>query len=156
MALLMMFLANRIYGMPWPQRPLELFTFTGLGLLAFCSMGNIVAAVVNSMQEAQILSQLLYMPMLLLGGATIPISIMPTWLQVATQFLPSTHYTTGLQSIFRGRETLMDNMSAVGALALTVVVGTLLAMKLFRWEKEEKMKPAAKLWMVAILAPFLL
>src|SRR5262249_26516326 len=31
MAFLMMFLAHRIYGMPWPDQPLSLAFFTGLG-----------------------------------------------------------------------------------------------------------------------------
>jgi hypothetical protein len=29
-------------------------------------------------------------------------------------------------------------------------------MKLFRWEKEEKIKGSAKLWVAAVLAPFLI
>jgi hypothetical protein len=31
----------------------------------------------------------------------------------------------------------------------------LLAAKLFRWEKEEKLRPAAKFWLLAVLGPFL-
>jgi imidazolonepropionase-like amidohydrolase len=156
MAALMIILANRVYGMPMPDRLGSLFVFVSLGLLAFCSIGNIVAAVVNSMQEATILGQLFYMPLLLLGGATIPVTLMPNWLQVLTQYLPSTHYNTGLQAIFRGHETIFDNLAPVGALAATVAIGTLLAIKLFRWEKEEKMRPSAKLWLAAVFGPFLL
>src|SRR5262245_33176398 len=153
---LLLVLANRFYGMAMPEQLGSLFLFVSIGLLAFCSIGNIIGAVVNSMQEAQIVAQLFYMPMLLLGGATIPVAFMPNWLQILTQFLPSTHYNTGLQAIFRGRETILDNLAAVGALAATVAVGTLLGIKLFRWEKEEKMRSSAKLWLAAVLAPFLL
>src|SRR5262249_52890350 len=49
-----------------------------------------------------------------------------------------------------------DNLSSTAALVTTIVVGTFLAIKLFRWEKEEKMRPSAKLWLVAVLGPFLL
>jgi imidazolonepropionase-like amidohydrolase/ABC-type multidrug transport system permease subunit len=156
MAALLIILANRVYGMPMPDRLGSLFVFVSLGLLAFCSIGNIVAAVVNSMQEATILGQLFYMPLLMLGGATIPVTLMPNWLQVLTQYLPSTHYNMGLQAIFRGHETIFDNLAPTGALAATVAVGTLLAIKLFRWEKEEKMRPSAKLWLAAVFGPFLL
>ena len=31
----------------------------------------------------------------------------------------------------------------------------MLAAKLFRWEKEEKLRPAAKLWLLAVLGPFI-
>ena len=108
------------------------------------------------MQEGQIIIQLLYFPMLFLGGATFPIGIMPNWLQIVAQFIPSTYLSTGLQGILRGHETIADNLPAAGVLILTAVVGTFLGVKLFRWEKEEKMRASAKLWLVAVLAPFLL
>lgn len=155
MALLTVYLANRVYGMPLPSQPVSLLIFVSLGLLAFCSIGNIIAAVVNSMQEAQIITQIFYLPMLMLGGAAIPLSVMPEWLQIAAQFLPSTYYNTGVQALLGTRETLLDNLAPAAALALTVAVGMLLAMKLFRWEKEEKLPSSAKLWLAAVLGPFL-
>src|SRR6185295_13583681 len=75
-------------------------------------------------------------------------------LQTVAQFIPMTYFTTGLQPILRGKETLYDNLTSAGALALTDAVGTLLAVKLFRWEKEEKLRPAAKFWLLAVLGPF--
>jgi imidazolonepropionase-like amidohydrolase/ABC-type multidrug transport system permease subunit len=151
---LVLILANRVYHMPMPPQMLSLVLFISLGLVAFRAMGGLVAAVVNSMQEMQILIQLLYLPMLMLSGATIPISIMPAWLQNVAQFVPTTYFASGLQPILHGAESIADNLPAAGVLLLTTVVATFLSMKLFRWEKEEKLKPSAKLWLVAVLAPF--
>ena len=44
---------------------------------------------------------------------------------------------------------------AAGALAITLAVGFTLSMKLFRWEKEEKIRASAKLWVLAVLLPFI-
>jgi ABC-2 type transporter/Amidohydrolase family len=150
----MIFLAHRFLGAPWPTQPVSLLIFVSLGLLAFASLGGIIAALVNSMQEGMLLTQLFYFPLLFLGGITFPITGFPLWLQTVAQFIPSTYFSTGLQPILRGKETLFDNLPSVGALTLTALVGTLLAAKLFRWEKEEKLRPAAKLWLVAVLGPF--
>ncbi|MCU1338192.1 MAG: type transporter [Bryobacterales bacterium] len=147
-------LAHGLFGAAWPPQPISLLIFVGLGLLAFGSIGGIIAALVNSMQEGILLTQLFYFPMLFLSGTTIPITVMPAWLQTVAQFIPMTYFTTGLQPILRGKETLFDNLPSVGALALTAAVGTFLAAKLFRWEKEEKLRPAAKLWLLAVLGPF--
>jgi imidazolonepropionase-like amidohydrolase/ABC-type multidrug transport system permease subunit len=155
MAFLMLALANRLYHVPFPTQPVSLFLFIALGIVTFCTIGNMIASVVNTMQEAQVVIQLVYFPSLMLSGATFPIFMLPNWVQIASQFLPATHFYTGAQSILRGRETLVDNFSAVGALALTSVIGTFLAFKLFRWEKEEKVKPSAKAWLAACLAPFI-
>jgi ABC-type multidrug transport system permease subunit len=140
MAALILFLSNRVYGMAWPAYWPSLFVFIALGVVTFCTIGNIVAAVVNSMQEAALLTNILYMPMLMLSGAAIPLTILPEWVQIIAQFLPSNYFIIGLQSILAGRSTLAGNAGAVGGLLLTSAVGTLLAVKLFRWEKEEKMR----------------
>ena len=153
--LFMIALAHRFLGAPWPTQPVSLLIFVALGLLAFASIGGIIAALVNSMQEGMLLTQLFYFPLLFLGGITFPIAAFPLWLQTVAQFIPSTYFSNGLQPILRGKETLFDNLPSAGALALTALLGTLLAAKLFRWEKEEKLRPAAKLWLLAVLGPFL-
>ena len=152
---LVLVLAHFIYGMPPLEHPWSLMTFVLIGVMAFRAMGSIIGALANSMQESQIIIQLLYFPMLFLGGATFPIAIMPNWLQVVAQFIPSTYLSTGITAILQGHETIWNNLPAVGALLLTAAVGTLLALKLFRWEKEEKMRTSAKFWLIAVLAPFI-
>jgi len=150
----MVALAHGFMGAPWPTQPVSLAVFVSLGLLAFASLGGIIAALVNSMQEGMLLTQLFYFPLLFLGGITFPITAFPVWLQTVAQFIPSTYFSSGLQPILRGRETILDNLPAAGALALTALLGTLLAAKLFRWEKEEKLRPTAKFWLLAVLGPF--
>ncbi len=150
-------IAQLMWHMPAPASPISLYIFLGVGVIAFRAMGGIIASVANSMQEGQVLVQLLYTPMLLLGGATIPLSIMPTWLQILSQFLPSAHFSSGLAGILLRNETIMDNLPATGALLLTAVVATFIGAKLFRWDKDEKLRPSSQmLWaLLAVLALFL-
>jgi enamidase len=100
--------------------------------------------------------QIIYMAMLFLSGASFPTTMFPNWLLTATQFIPATWLMTGMQGIMLRNETLFANWQAVGALLLTTATGLFLSVKLFRWEKEEKMRPAAKLWVLAVLLPFVL
>jgi ABC-type multidrug transport system permease subunit len=155
-ALFLICLGHFAYQMPWPERPLPLFVFLSVAVLAFRAIGLIIASVVNSMQESQILIQLFYLPMLFLSGATFPVSAMPQWLQIVAQFIPSAHLFAGLQGILLRKEGLDSQWKSLAALLLTLVVGMFLSVKLFRWEKEEKVKSSAKLWVLAALAPFLL
>jgi imidazolonepropionase-like amidohydrolase/ABC-type multidrug transport system permease subunit len=149
-------IASVFYGMPWPEHWIALILLLSLGLAAFRSIGLIIGAVVNSMQESQIIIQILYLPMLFLSGATFPINVMPSWLQVVAQFLPASYLYTGLQGILVQNDTLMQNRAAIVAMLVTMVVSTFLGVKLFRWEKDEKMPGSAKLWVLAVLLPFLL
>ena len=94
------------------------------------------------------------MPMLFLSGATVPSAMLPKWAQTLAQFMPASYLVSGFQGIFFRNQNLWDNAPAVAALVLTTVLGLFLAMQLFRWEKEEKIRPRNKLWVVAVVAPF--
>jgi len=155
-AVMMLLLSHFIYGMAFPDRWLSLLIFVAIGAVAFRSIGLMIASVVNSMQESQIVIQLIYFPMLFLSGTTIPISIMPNWVQIIAHFIPATYLMTGMQGILGHKESLAQNAEPAGALLLTTVLATFLGVKLFRWEKEEKIGGAAKLWLLAVLAPFFL
>jgi imidazolonepropionase-like amidohydrolase/ABC-type multidrug transport system permease subunit len=154
--LVFMAIAHYRYGFRVPSHPLSLLLFLTLGVVAFRGFGLIIASVVNSMAESQIIIQLLYLPMLLLSGATIPLILFPVWLQVLSQFIPSTHLYLGMQGILMRDESLWQNLAPALALMITAVVAFFISMKLFRWEKGEKIKPANKLWLLAVLAPFFL
>ncbi|MBZ5623093.1 MAG: amidohydrolase family protein [Acidobacteriia bacterium] len=148
-------LAHFQYAMPLPHNWISLFVMVTLGVCALRAVGLILAAVTNTMQEAMIAIQLAYMTQLFLSGATIPSAILPKWAQTVAEFMPASYLVTGFQGIFFRNQTLMDNLPAVAALLISTVLGTFLAMQLFRWEKEEKIPPRNKLWVLAVIGPFL-
>jgi imidazolonepropionase-like amidohydrolase/ABC-type multidrug transport system permease subunit len=147
-------LARALYGMALPDRPLSLLLFLALGTLAFRGIGLIIAAVSNSTAESNVLVQILYMPMLMLSGAMFPASMLPRWTQVAAQFLPASYLVSGVQGIVTQHEPLTAHWKAGAALVITLAVAVFVATRLFRWEKDEKLKSSAKLWVAAVLAPF--
>ena len=108
----------------------------------------------NSVQESTIAIQLFYMPMLFLSGTTIPLTMLPTWAQIIGQFLPASYLITGFQGVFLQKETLAQNWSAVLAMLVTIVLATFIAVQIFRWEKGESIRPRARLWVLAVLSPF--
>jgi imidazolonepropionase-like amidohydrolase/ABC-type transport system involved in cytochrome c biogenesis permease component len=149
-------LAHLVWGMPLPARPLSLLALLSVGVFAFRAIGLIVAAVANSVAESNILIQILYMPMMFLSGATIPIAILPAWAQSFATFMPPFYLVAGVQGILQREESLLANRAALAALIVTLGVATFVAKQLFRWEKEQVIKPAAKAWVAAALVPFLL
>ncbi len=153
--LLLLGLAHFMYGMPWPSTFVSLLVFISLGIAAFRAIGLILASIANSMQESQILIQLTYLPLLFLSGATFPTTMFPTWLLIITQFIPTKYLVDGVQGMLLSGKTLADNGESVGALLLTTAVGLFIALKLFRWEKDEKVRTSSKFWILAAMVPFL-
>jgi ABC-2 type transport system permease protein len=127
-----------------------------LGMTAFPALGLIVASITNTMQETQLINQLLWWAFLLLSGATIPLPILPGWLQNVALFVPATYLVAGLQTVMTGR----GGIAAIGlellALAVSTGVAFVISQQLFRWEPEARVPRRAKLWAACALIPFLL
>jgi len=153
---LLLLMAHYLYHMRWPNHFLELLLFVSLGLIAFRSLGLVIASVANTMQEGTILVQLFYFPMLLLSGATIPEEGFHVVMKTIHNFVPATYLVKGMNAMMLQGQSLANKNNLLAALALVVTtfVGGFVAMKLFRWEKEEKIRSSAKWWVLVVLLPF--
>jgi ABC-type multidrug transport system permease subunit len=125
-----------------------------IGSSTFSAIGLIVASVTNTMQETQIINQLVWMVFLFLSGATIPLTVFPEWIQRLTMFSPATYLATGFQSATTNRVTLPELATVVTALAIGLIVSFEISRRIFRWEPEEKFPPRAKVWVLAAMIPF--
>jgi ABC-type multidrug transport system permease subunit len=153
-AILTIVLGRWVYHMPSPPNLLSLLAFLIVGNLAFRSIGLIIASVADSMAEAQILVQILYVPMMFMSGTTFPITNLPRWIQTLATFLPATYLKAGLQGLLQNGETLSANTKSVAALLITLAVGFVVSFNVFRWSKEDRMSPRSKAWVAVVLAPF--
>ncbi len=140
---------------PFPPRLLEVVIFSAVGLVAFRGMGVLIACVVRSSQEGAAVINVIYLPMLMLSGAMLPLQFLPPWLQTATAFLPSFYLFSGMQSMLLNDQGLWHNALEIVALLVTAATTTFLALKLFRWDKDDTIPGRAKWWIVAGLTPFL-
>ena len=131
------------------------FLLVTFGSAAFSSFGLIVASVTNTMQETQVINQLIWTAFLFLSGATIPLAIFPGWIQRVSLFLPATYLATGLEAATTNLSTAGEILTDVVALTIGVLVAFEISRQLFRWEPEAKVSPRAKLWVLAAMVPFL-
>lgn len=154
--LLMHVVSMLLYGVPAIDRLLPVFVLVVIGNLALRSIGVIIGAVANSVSEATTITQFLYLPMLLLSGATIPIAQLPEWAQRLASLLPATYLVDAVRGILVRGEGLAQNWFCIVAMGATTVVSMVLARYLFRWNREDKIKPAGKLALASVLLPFLL
>lgn len=140
----------RSWGNLW-----EIFVLVTLGSAAFAAFGLIVASVTNTMQETQMINNLLWSGFLFLSGATIPMAIFPGWVQRIALFIPATYLACGLESAANNRASLGEITTELAALILGLAVAFEISRRIFRWEPEAKLPKTAKLWVIAALVPFL-
>jgi len=137
---------------------LSAFLLIAIGTMSFASMGLVVASVTNTMQETQVINQLIWFPLIFLSGATIPLANLPLVVRRVGLFLPATYLVTGLQSaIFAAvAPWSVDVLLALCSLAVWAALTFFLSAQLFRWEPESKIPRQAKLLAAATAIPFLL
>ena len=103
-----------------------------LTMLSMFSIGLMVASLCRTTKSMNVATSLLYFPMLLFSGATIPAEVFPGALQTVAGWMPLGVGIRLLKSVSMG---CYDNiiMPVVTLAAITVICGTV-AVKTFRWE----------------------
>src|SRR5580658_2194564 len=130
-----------------------IFLLVTVGSAAFSAFGLIVASVTNTMQETQVINQIIWTAFLFLSGATVPLAKFPHWIQGASLFMPATYLATGLEFAATNLATAGEIITDVVALAVGLIVAFEISRQLFRWEPEAKVPGRAKLWVLAAMIP---
>jgi ABC-type multidrug transport system permease subunit len=132
------------------------FLLVTVGTVSFASLGLVVASITNTMQETQVINQLLWLPLIFLSGATFPLAFLPKVVQGFSLFLPATYLVEGLRHSISDSGRLWEAVVPLGALAFWSILTFFLSVQLFRWEPESKVPRRAKLLVAATAIPFLL
>ena len=135
---------------------LALFIMATVGTAAFASLGLVVASVTNTMQETQVINQLLWLPLIFLSGATLPLAFLPKMVQKVGLFLPATYLVNGLQQATFLSVPIWKLGVEVVSLGFWGVLTFFVSSQLFRWEPESKIPRRAKLWAAATAIPFVI
>jgi ABC-type multidrug transport system permease subunit len=149
-------LARLMFHVPSLGNPVSLFILISIGILSFGSLGLVVASVTNTMQETQVLNQLLWLPLIFLSGATFPLAYLPRTVQRFGLFLPATYLVNGLQQTVVNSATPWSRYVEILSLSVWSFLTFFLSAQLFRWEPEAKVPRRAKLLVAATAIPFLL
>ena len=111
-------------------------TFLGayaLVMISIFSIGFMVGGIAKNNKIAGVIASILYFPMLILSGATLPYEIMPKALQKVADILP---LTQGIKLLKNASLNLTLDNAIVSILVISTlaVICTGISIKFFRWE----------------------
>ena len=89
---------------------------------AFSFISNAIGIATKSEDALAPIVNMLALPILLLSGILLPMSLAPQWLQIVSDFNPFKHIVEALRAVFRG--DFGDPIIAVGGL-LAVILAVL-------------------------------
>jgi len=153
-----LFLAKYAFHVPSLGDLFSVWLLITIGIVSFGSLGLVIASVTNTMQETQVLNQLLWLPLIFLSGATIPFTSLSNAVKHIALFLPATYLVHGLKRAIVDTPPASPVALAVVLASLTVwfILTLFLSTQLFRWEPEAKIGRKAKLYVAATAIPFVL
>jgi ABC-2 type transport system permease protein len=121
------------YGVRIIGGPLDIAAIVLLGVLVFATIGLMIGGMVKPEAAPAILNAA-YFPMLFLGGALIPLTQMPDWLQQVGKLLPSYHFSNALIEVMVLGHSLPDVWPNLAAMAAWGAGAILVASRTFKWE----------------------
>ena len=113
----------------------NVFVYIAVWLLTMISMfsiGLMVASLCRTTKSMNVATSLLYFPMLLFSGATIPAEVFPAWFQAVAKWMPLGVGIDLLKSVSMGCYDRIT-VPVITLIAIAVICGTV-AVKTFRWE----------------------
>lgn len=104
-------------------------------LFSIFSLGMIIASLAPDIKKAGLLCSVVYFPMLLFSGTTIPFHLFPRWLQNIAEVLPLSQGILLLNGISLG-EPLAAHWGRIFLLLAMTVGLVAISIKTFRWDME--------------------
>ena len=114
----------------------SLLAFLGswlLTMLSTLSIGMLAGGVAKNTKQASVIASILYFPMLIFSGTTLPIEVMPTAMQKIVSFFPLAQGLTMMKNTFLGINT-GSVLLPIGVMIGVAALCTILAVRFFRWE----------------------
>lgn len=104
-----------------------------LTMISTLSIGMMVGGVAKDSKSASVIASLLYFPMLVFSGATLPFEVMPPVMQKIVSVFPLTQGIELMKSAFLGLPA-ENAWLPVAVMAGVTVVCTGVAVRFFKWE----------------------
>lgn len=129
---LILFVGGKLlFNLMTPDKPVALVLVLILCYVAFAVFGFVIGSAFRTSRTAQVVGNVIYFPQLFLSGATMPREMFSDNLRTWTEWMPMTQMANVIKQAWHGQDIATG--SIVYLVAMTVI-GTMLAVRVFRWE----------------------
>jgi ABC-2 type transport system permease protein len=129
----MMVISRVYYNVTLPTRVGAFLVVFLTGTFMFCTISFAIASVAKTAPQANLIVQIIFLPMTFLSGSTLPYEAMPSWMQKLSLALPATYNVRSLKLILSGGglEGNWENLVVMSVFSLFCIA---FSVKFFRWE----------------------
>ena len=102
-------------------------------MVSTLSIGMMVGGIAKNAKTASVIACILYFPMLIFSGATLPFEVMPKGMQTVVQLFPMTQGIQLMKAAFLGTPLSNVWLPVLVMLSVTIICSGV-AIKCFKWE----------------------
>lgn len=128
--------APLLFDAPMPVNWVNFLIVFAATLLACAGWGVLIGVVSPNSRSTVLMSQLLFLPSMLIGGLMIPYSMLPRPAQTFAQLLPSTQAMNAFKGLAMGQTADFSPWGSVIILLSGGAIAIALAFALFRWDSQ--------------------
>jgi ABC-2 type transport system permease protein len=114
--------ARLVFGVPIRGNPLLLFGAAGVYLIVALAIGLWVSTIVDTQQQAMLVTFFILMIYLLMSGLFTPVDSMPRWVQLLSELNPVRHFVTIARAVLIKGAGLAEILRPLGILVVYAVV----------------------------------
>lgn len=130
-------IAGRVFfGTGWPKAWGELVLFVVVGVLCFASLGVAFSHVIPNFDSTSAYVNAVFLPVIFVSGVFYDAAHAPGFIKGIAQALPLKHVIDGLSGAMVTGTGVGHNVSALGVIAAWTVLGVVLAVRGFTWERK--------------------
>lgn len=104
-----------------------------LTMVSTLSIGMMVGGITKNTKTASVIASVLYFPMLIFSGATLPFEVMPDFMQKIVSIFPMTQGIQLMKAAFLDLSVENSGLTIIGMGVVTIVCFSI-AIRFFRWE----------------------
>ncbi len=139
---------NLAFGAPLPSDWPGFILAWLVSYAALSGLGALIGTVASSSRAAILVSQLVYIPSIMLGGLMMPANVLPDGLSTLAKLFPASHVMRSFAGGKPGTVSLL--LLAAGAF---LAFG--MAMFLYEWDQKNSRSPALKVLAFAAFVPYI-
>jgi ABC-2 type transport system permease protein len=133
----MLVIANLLFDVPFPDRPVSLVVALLLGTVAFAALGVALTTAIRSAEGASAVVNAVYLPMAFLSGSFWTTTAYPPVLEAIAELLPLTYFIRLMQDVVLRHEQIWESWPNVAIVCAWGLAGLVVVRLRFRWEPRE-------------------
>lgn len=123
-------------------------------LVAMVSLGLLIGVAASSSRMTVLLSQLIFLPSMLVGGTMMPHDFLPETVQKISLILPPSHAMIAFRGLAQGATTIFNPATSLILLFVGGILAFGLSILLFNWDPHNKTSKGHPLMAILAILPY--